>query len=101
MSEESRGWVADVGATTVGFVAVELHPERSIGEIHMLAVDPEFQGLGVGTALTDFALDWMKNAGMALGMVETGGDPGHAPARRIYEKASYTLMPIARYFEKL
>jgi hypothetical protein len=34
-------------------------------------------------------------------MVETGGDPGHAPARRTYEKAGYTLMPIARYFKAL
>ena len=29
-------------------------------------------------------------------MVETGGDPGHAAARRTYEKAGYILLPIAR-----
>ena len=26
-------------------------------------------------------------------MIDTGGDPGHAPARRVYEKADYTLLP--------
>jgi hypothetical protein len=34
-------------------------------------------------------------------MVETGGDPGHAPARHVYEKTGFTLLPIARYFKAL
>jgi len=67
----------------------------------MLAVDPDHQGRGIGTALTGFALDRLKDAGMKVAMVETGGDPGHAPARRVYEKAGYTLLPIARYFKNL
>ena len=79
----------------------KLHHERSIGEIHMLAVDPDYQGGGIGTALTEFALDWIKDAGMAVAMVETGDDPGHAAARRTYEKVGYTRVPIARYFKKL
>jgi hypothetical protein len=33
--------------------------------------------------------------------VETGGDPGHAPARRLYEQLGFGLFPIARYFKKL
>jgi hypothetical protein len=35
---------------------------------------------------------------MSVAMVETGGDPGHAPARRTYEKAGFGLFPTARYF---
>jgi GNAT superfamily N-acetyltransferase len=100
-AQKTRVWVAEVGASTVGFVAVEPHYERSIGEIYMLAVDPDYQGGGIGTALTEFALDWIKDAGMAVAMVETGGDPGHAAARRTYEKVGYTHVPIARYFKKL
>ena len=97
-----RVWVAEVGASAVGFVAVEFHhPERSMGEISMLAVDPDHQGGGIGTALTEFALDRLKEAGMRVAMVETGGDPGHAAARRTYEKAGYVLLPIARYFKNL
>jgi hypothetical protein len=34
-------------------------------------------------------------------MVETGGDPGHAPARRTYEKAEFSLVPVARLFKAL
>jgi ribosomal protein S18 acetylase RimI-like enzyme len=67
----------------------------------MVAVDPARQGQGIGTALTTFALERMRAAGMAVAMVETGGDPGHAPARSTYEKAGFRLLPIARYFKKL
>ena len=100
-SQEKRVWVAEVEGTPVGFVAVELHPESSMGEIHMLAVDPDHQGNGIGTALTEFALARIKDAGMKVAMVETGGDPGHAAARRTYEKAGYLHLPIARYFKNL
>ena len=85
----------------VGFVAAVLHVERAIGEIWMLAVDPQHQKCGIGTALTATADEWFVTAGMALAMAETGGDPGHAPARHTYEKAGYTMMPIARYFKAL
>lgn len=94
-------WVASEAGSTAGFVAVQLHTESSMGEIYMLAVDPEMQGRGVGAALTAFALDRMKAAGMSVAMVETGGDPGHASARRTYEKQGFGLLPIARYFKKL
>jgi GNAT superfamily N-acetyltransferase len=67
----------------------------------MLAVDPDHQTGGIGTALMEFALDRLKDAGMRIAMVETGGDPGHAPARRTYERAGFTLLPIARYFKNL
>ena len=41
-AKEGRVWVADVDGTAVGFVALELHhPERNMGEISMLAVDPD------------------------------------------------------------
>ena len=101
-AKKARVWVAEVDASVVGFVAVEVYdPERSMGEISMLAVDPDYQGGGIGTALTEFALDRLKDAGMKVAMVETGGDPGHAAARRTYEKAGYVLLPIARYFKNL
>ena len=87
-------WVAEIDRTIAGFVAIELHhPERSMGEISMLAVDPDHQGGGIGTALTEFALDRLEAAGMKVAMVETGGDPGHAAARRTYEKVGYVLCP--------
>ena len=47
------------------------------------------------------AVDELTDAGMTIAMVETGGDPGHAPARSLYEHDGFTLLPIARYFKAL
>ena len=101
-SQETRVWVAEVDGETVGFVATGVFdPERGMGEISMLAVDPNQQAGGIGTALTEFALGSLKDDGMRVALVETGGDPGHAQARRTYESAGFTLLPIARYFKNL
>ncbi|WP_242057806.1 MULTISPECIES: N-acetyltransferase [Nostoc] len=97
---DTKVWVA-IDGSILGFVAVKLHFESSMGEIYMVAVDPDYQRRGIGTALMEFALDWMKVAGMSVAMVETGGDPGHAPARCTYEKLGFRLFPVARYFKKL
>jgi GNAT superfamily N-acetyltransferase len=94
-------WVAEAGRGVVAFVAATRHAERLLGEITMLAVDPDEQDQGIGTALTGWATDWLRASGMRVAMVGTGGDPGHAPARRVYEKAGYTPLPIARYFTAL
>ncbi len=67
----------------------------------MLAVDPQHQREGVGTELMRFATDWLRGRGMRVAMIDTGGDEGHAPARRLYERVDYTLLPVARYFKAL
>lgn len=99
--EDAHVWIALVEDVVAGFVAVNLHPDDSMGEIHMVATDPDFQGRGVGAALTEHALQWMREAGLAIAMVETGGDPGHGPARKLYETTGFRLWPVARYFKKL
>ena len=97
-----RVWVAEAGGSVAGFVAATVFDsERRIGEIAMLAVDPACQHRGLGTALTEFGTAWLRDAGMRVAMIGTGGDPGHAPARRVYAKADYTLIPMARYFKAL
>jgi GNAT superfamily N-acetyltransferase len=63
--------------------------------------DPAAQDQGIGMALTAKATDWLCASGMRMAMIDTGGDPGHAPARRVYEKAGYALLPVARYFKAL
>jgi GNAT superfamily N-acetyltransferase len=97
-----RSWVADRDAQVTGFVAATIRDQqRLLGEVVMLAVDPEDQELGVGTALTGHATQWLRQAGMRVAMIGTGGDRGHAPARRVYEKADYQLIPMGRYFKAL
>ena len=94
-------WVAALEGVPIGFVAATLHRDELAGTIVMLAVDPDHQRRGIGGALTEHATDWLRSFGMRLAIVEAGGDPGHAPARRTYEKANYTQLPIARYFKAL
>lgn len=91
--------VAELDGRVVGFIAYELEGET--GEVVLLAVHPESQRRGIATALNHAALDAMKAAGMKMAIVETGGDDGHAPARRAYEKAGYTGLPLVRYFKAL
>jgi ribosomal protein S18 acetylase RimI-like enzyme len=98
---DTHTWVAETDRGVVGFVAARLHPEQLLGEIWMLAVDPTDQGQGIGLGLTELATEWLRDSGMKVAMVATGGDPGHAPARHVYEKAQFTLMPSAQYFRTL
>ena len=99
--ENIEVWVATEDESIIGFTALKLNPDQGLGEIYMIAIDPDAQGKGAGIALTNFALDRMKEAGLTDAMVETGLDPGHAPARRIYEKAGFKMWPSAKYFKKL
>ena len=62
-------WVATEGSQTVGFVALKVHPKDRMGEIYMIAVDPDFQRRGIATALTGYALAWFKQAGLTTVMV--------------------------------
>jgi ribosomal protein S18 acetylase RimI-like enzyme len=94
-------WVAELDGLVVGFLAYELNDKDRTGEVMLLAVHPEYQNRGIGTELNTFALERMKEGGMRLAVVETGGDSGHAPARRSYEKAGYTPLPLVRYYKDL
>jgi ribosomal protein S18 acetylase RimI-like enzyme len=94
-------WVAEVDGKVVGFVVYELNDQSKIGEVQLLAVHPAYQNHGIGTDLNLFALQKFKEGGMILAVVGTGGDEGHAPARRSYEKAGYTGLPAVRYYKAL
>ncbi|MBL7498391.1 GNAT family N-acetyltransferase [Frankia sp. CNm7] len=92
-------WVAEAdGGEVAGFTAVDLPEGEPHGEIFMIAVDPAHQGRGVGSRLTNHAVESMRTAGRQLAIVNTGGDPGHAPARATYEKAGFTSLPSEQYF---
>jgi ribosomal protein S18 acetylase RimI-like enzyme len=94
-------WVAECEGIVAGFVAYQLDFKDKVGEVQFLAVHPDYHNRGIGTALNDFALQKMKDSGISMAKVDTGGDPSHAPARRSYEKAGYTPLPLVRYFKDL
>lgn len=99
---ENETWVAESEGRVVGFVVFKVaDAERRIGQIDELAVDPDAQRRGIGAALTELATDRLRDRGMAVAVIGTGGDAGHAPARRLYEQADYSPMPIVQYFKAL
>ena len=93
--------IALEGNQLVGWVCTRLHPEDSMSEVYVLAVDPVHQRKGIGRALMNRSFDAGRKAGMSMVLVETGDDPGHAPARRAYEAAGFERWPVARYFKNL
>ncbi len=99
--EAARAWVAQIDDRVAGFVAATLDPESDIGEISMVAVEPDRQRVGIGAALTRTAIEWLRDSGMSVAIVETGGDPGHLPARRTYESTGFTPLAVCRFFMAL
>lgn len=95
-------YVAESGAGIVGFVSLQLNRETRIGEIGLNAVDPPRGSAGIGTAMYEYAVRRMAEAGMKVATVATGGDPSHAPARRAYRKAGFdTEIPSVWMVRKL
>jgi GNAT superfamily N-acetyltransferase len=99
--EAAAVWVAERDGYPAGFAALRVNEEERAGEIEMIAVDPLAQRQGIGTALMSFALQRIREAGLPLAVVATGGDPGHAPARRVYERVGFVGMPLVRYYTRL
>jgi len=96
-------WVAVCDERPVGFVAVGFIDEGAAraGEIYMIAVDPAYQGAGLGASLVQRAVTEIKAQGVDLAVIATGGDPGHAPARALYEKLNFNASRQVRYHQQL
>jgi GNAT superfamily N-acetyltransferase len=101
-NDEREVFVAVANGRPVGFVAIALNAfHERMGVIDIIGVDPDYQRRGISSRLTEVAIEHMRSRGMDIAVVETGGDPGHAPARAAYESAGFTFLPIGRYFRLL
>ncbi|MGQ9733180.1 MAG: GNAT family N-acetyltransferase [Candidatus Zipacnadales bacterium] len=87
--------VTEYDGKVVGFIAYHLDAARRTGAIHYNAVDPMFQGRGIATRQVQHVLSLMGEARMQIATVGTGLNEGHAPARRVYEKAGFE--PVIEY----
>jgi ribosomal protein S18 acetylase RimI-like enzyme len=96
-------WVAVVEDRPVGFVAVRYVDEDAVraGEIEMVAVAPGHQRAGIGVGLVELAVAEMRAAGVALAVIGTSGDSGHAPARALYEGLGFHAFRHVRYYRRL
>jgi len=101
-SEERDVFVAVTDGRPVGFVAVALNAfHAGMGAIDIIGIDPDYQRRGIGSRLIEHAMEHMRRSGMDIAVVETGGDPGHQPARATYEAAGFSRLPITRYLRLL
>ncbi|HHV97091.1 MAG TPA: GNAT family N-acetyltransferase [Clostridiaceae bacterium] len=102
MSGNWRLYVTEKDGEIVAFITIMINKEERTGVIGNNAVHPKYQGLGLGTKQYNYVLDVMKNEGVLYVKVFTGGDDAHAPARRAYEKAGFSVkIPSVTYYMKL
>ncbi|HZR95910.1 MAG TPA: GNAT family N-acetyltransferase [Gaiellaceae bacterium] len=95
-------FVAVVDDRPVGFAVVAPDAfHEGMGLVDMVAVDPAYQRRGIARQLMDRCAAHMRANGMDIAVVETGGDPGHGPARALYEALGYTPLPVVRYLQLL
>jgi ribosomal protein S18 acetylase RimI-like enzyme len=101
-SDERDAFVGVADGRPVGFVTIGLDAfNEGMGVIEIIGVDPDFQRRGIASRLTRHALDHMRKCGMDIAALDTGGDPGHAPARAAYESLGFTPLPVTRYLKLL
>lgn len=81
--------LAVVGGTIVGYAWSGPADERTDGELLALYVHPHAQRRGAGRLLLADALAWMSATGRDRCLV--WALERHAPARRFYERAGFTL----------
>jgi len=97
-----RTLVAEADGRMLGFLCWSIWPGGQVGEIVEVTVDPDCHGRGIGTTLCRKALELFRGKGCRAATVKTGGDDGHAVARKLYEKLGFgPSLPWVQYFQVL
>ncbi len=81
-----------------GFCWTKVHEDHDppLGEIYVVAVDPDYQGLGLGRGLTLAGLDWLADRGLKTGMLYV--DAENTPALRLYESLGFAVDHVDRAY---
>jgi mycothiol synthase len=82
-----------------GFCWTKVHraEDPPLGEIYVIAVDPDFGGRGLGRALTLAGLAHLASRGITVGMLYV--DAANAAAVGLYEKLGFTVDHVNRAYE--
>jgi mycothiol synthase len=90
----------EVDGRLAGFCWTKVHPatadDPALGEIYVIAADPDFTGIGLGRALTLAGLDHLARRGLTVGMLHVEGT--NEPARGLYDKLGFTLHSAHRWW---
>lgn len=70
--------------------------EPRLGEIYVIAVDPDFQGLGLGRALVLAGLESLASRGIRVGMLYV--DAANRPAVSLYEALGFEVDHVDRAY---
>jgi mycothiol synthase len=88
-------WRGDPGAggSLLGSHWTKVHPAGdegpgAVGEIYVLGIDPDAQGLGLGRALTDVGLAHLRTLGLAQVLLYVEAD--NTAAVTLYERTGFT-----------
>ena len=81
-------FVHEQDGRVVGYAGWSYEPERRVGEVHSNAVDPDFQGRGIATALITRVVERLREQGARVLIVRTFAE--NRAARQVYEKMGFT-----------
>lgn len=81
-----------------GFCWTKIHRDADppLGEIYVVAVDPAFQGEGLGRSLTVAGLDHLSSRGLQVAMLYV--DANNQAALRLYERLGFDLDHVDRSY---
>jgi DNA-binding MarR family transcriptional regulator/GNAT superfamily N-acetyltransferase len=89
-----RCWIAELDGENVGCV-MSCRESDQVARLRLLLVDPKARGLGLGSRLADECLKFARRAGYQRMVLWT--NDVLTVARRIYEKAGFTLVKEERH----
>jgi ribosomal protein S18 acetylase RimI-like enzyme len=96
-AEGCHAFVIQEGDEVIGFCSYTLDAQRQLGTVGYNGVASEHQGRKLGSAMMDFVMKQIREAGMLYAAVIVADNPEHAPARRIYEKHGFEPLVGMQY----